>query len=1048
MPTPVNAAKQCLTEAAAHALDEAVSVARRRGHAQTTSLHAVSAFLSIRSSPLREACLRAHNEAFYPRVQFKALEFCLSVSLDRLPTSQTVADEPPISNSLMAAIKRSQANQRRHPDNGFASAIKQQQSQEHVNPGIKVETQHLILSILDDPIVSRVFNEAGFSSFDMKISIMRPFQSFFRYPRLRRPPSLFLFNLEENSDTGYRPFRFPFSGSWANCGWSENSRRIGEVLVKMKRRNPLLIGYHAYDALQSFLEAVKLRREYILPLELCGVNVISVEEEVLKMVSENWKEDSINSMFEEVGSMAAHGLGAGLVVSLGELKAFVGGDDAVALDVVNCVVRKLTKLIEIHSGRVWLIGSAATCEIYLKFLSRFPSIEENWDLHILPITSVPPSIGRSCFTSSLMGSFVPFGGFLSHPSNFTSSLSGSYQCFTHCHPCNEKCKQEVAAGFSSSVGDRYQKKSFPSWLQTAELGTNNGSNVLEAKDDKSTVSSSAEGLLTKWDNIFPYLPHSQTHPTEGVHPEYPFPPAAVRFQFFEEKKVEADNTRTNTNYASSEERKYKSMDSIPIHMQKHLPSELGNQGPLEFTSKDEDFLFKLVETPSKPSTPNLGDVRTSPTYDSPVTTDLGLGIVSQSNSLEQNRLNGNDFKMLFDGLIGRVGRQDEALRIISQTITSSQINNGMREGSSPRGDIWLNFLGPDIFAKKKIALALAEIVCGNRDNLIFVDFSSSDGVFHESMISDHKVMIGFDVQSRGKTIVDFIAEGLRKAPTSVVFIENVHHAHPPAQNSLLRAIGTGRFSDSHGMEVGISNAIFVLASSFTNIDKASYAGDETSSFPEERIITARGCPFQLIVKDRVEDHGLRHKFLNKRKLGATDELIRDHANMILIKRPHKGSNMFLDLNLPAEDTESNLDTDCRDIENEPILGNAGSWLEALWDRVNETVHFKPFNYDALAETVLVLICESFCDIFGSESVLEIDLRVIDQILSVACLSDGKQEVKGWVEQVLSRRFREAKNQYRLISHSTLKLLTSDPISIKEQARGAFLPSEIILKQQP
>lgn len=187
MPTPVSTAKQCLNAEASHALDEAVTLTRRRGHAQTTSLHAVAAFLSLPSSQLREACIRARNTALYPgRVQLKALDFCLSVALERLPTTQPRVDEPPVSNSLMAAIKRSQANQRRQPESVIAVRNQNQfighhQSQEQLGSslGIKVELQHLIVSILDDPIVSRVFYDAGFRSFDVKLAILRPFQSFF-----------------------------------------------------------------------------------------------------------------------------------------------------------------------------------------------------------------------------------------------------------------------------------------------------------------------------------------------------------------------------------------------------------------------------------------------------------------------------------------------------------------------------------------------------------------------------------------------------------------------------------------------------------------------------------------------------------------------------------------------------------------------------------------------------------------------------------------------------------------------------------------------------
>ena len=123
MPTPVPAARQCLSPAAVTALDAAVVSARRRAHAQTTSLHLIAALLAQAAPPLlRDALARARSAAYSPHVQLKALELCFAVSLDRLPSAPSSSPapgdehEPPVSNSLMAAVKRSQANQRRNPD--------------------------------------------------------------------------------------------------------------------------------------------------------------------------------------------------------------------------------------------------------------------------------------------------------------------------------------------------------------------------------------------------------------------------------------------------------------------------------------------------------------------------------------------------------------------------------------------------------------------------------------------------------------------------------------------------------------------------------------------------------------------------------------------------------------------------------------------------------------------------------------------------------------------------------------------------------------------
>ncbi|GAB4859939.1 Protein SMAX1-LIKE 6 [Ancistrocladus abbreviatus] len=167
-----------MKDEAARALDDAVSVARRRNHAQTTSLHVVSAFLSLPSSILREACSRARSSAYSPRLQFRALELSVGVSLDRLPCSKNQNDEaPPISNSLMAAIKRSQANQRRQPEMYHLNQIQIQNGNPMSISSIKVELKQFVLSILDDPIVSRVFGEAGFRSCDIMLAIIHPTES-------------------------------------------------------------------------------------------------------------------------------------------------------------------------------------------------------------------------------------------------------------------------------------------------------------------------------------------------------------------------------------------------------------------------------------------------------------------------------------------------------------------------------------------------------------------------------------------------------------------------------------------------------------------------------------------------------------------------------------------------------------------------------------------------------------------------------------------------------------------------------------------------------
>ena len=158
------AVQQELAGDAAAVMHQAVSLARRRGHAQVTPLHAASAMLADAGGLLRAACLRSRASS-HP-LQYKALELCFNVALNRLATAGAPAAmfhhfhrAPALSNALAAAFKRAQANQRR--GGGSTSAV----------VAARVELEQLVISILDDPGVSRVMREAGFSSAEVKANV-------------------------------------------------------------------------------------------------------------------------------------------------------------------------------------------------------------------------------------------------------------------------------------------------------------------------------------------------------------------------------------------------------------------------------------------------------------------------------------------------------------------------------------------------------------------------------------------------------------------------------------------------------------------------------------------------------------------------------------------------------------------------------------------------------------------------------------------------------------------------------------------------------------
>ncbi|XP_022861356.1 protein SMAX1-LIKE 7-like, partial [Olea europaea var. sylvestris] len=565
MPTPVSAARACLTQEAVATLDEAVAVARRRGHAQTTSLHMVSSLLSIPNSSLREACTRTRNNAYSTRLQLKALELSLSVSLDRLPSSRTnKVEEPPVSNSLMAAIKRSQANQRRQPEN--FSFYQQQYSSCSSVPVVKVELRNLIISILDDPLVSRVFGEAGFRSCDIKIATLRPVNS--------------------------------------------------------------LHGHHLFGYSSSYKRPQS-------PLFLC-----------------NFK------------------------------------------------------------------SSDSTSDIYIYIFC------------------------------SLMESFVPLGGFFSTPPDMKSPLGSSYLNVIRCHLCNEKCEQEVTALSNGGFTDLSAEKnhsSLPSWMQMTEHGALNAVAPLKVKDDGMLLSAKIAGVQRKWDGICQQHHHySQPLPKINSHKLSFQSPCVPGTQVLEKRKGNASNDSSNHTYASSSE--CGSKNKVPfLSTDLEQISSLKTRSPLDVLSEAENLkiLSKSYKKPSavedesaslkpnplKSSSASINNGHTSPTSITSVARDLSMHMLSASTGRETRKpveqchvdrikefsgslstdantfsgiisshpthssscfFNPKDPKMLYKALVERVGQQEEAIRMVVETIVERQTKIAGR-----RGDLWFNFQGPD-----------------------------------------------------------------------------------------------------------------------------------------------------------------------------------------------------------------------------------------------------------------------------------------------------------------------------------------------------------------
>ncbi|KAD4178047.1 hypothetical protein E3N88_26638 [Mikania micrantha] len=487
---------QTLTPEAASVLNHSIAEAGRRNHNQTTPLHVAATLLAAPTGFLRQACIRSHPNSSHP-LQCRALELCFSVALERLPsaTSSPAVTEPPVSNALMAALKRSQAHQRR--------GCPEQQQQPLL--AVKVELEQLIISILDDPSVSRVMREASFSSPAVKATIeqslntnisggiFRPSSShtnpipipinrnLYYNPRLQK----FDETTSVSSSSPTNPYLNPIlqqqkqgnlSSYLSGNARTDDIKRVIEIMSKSKKNNPILVGESEPESIKK---EILTRIQNGEQNEFNNAEVISIDFPPEK--------SNIPAKIKELTDLIEtrnNDVNRSIIIDLGDLKWLFGEQPtAVFSNVGSESVAEMAKLVSkfrAENNYVWLIGTA-TCETYLRCQVYHPSMETDWDLQATPISSRSPFSCRSLTNGN---------------------LGNSAQMQSPCCPkCLNDYEQELA---KSSIE---VKSDLPQWLQTAKAQR------CEIEANRFQVND--QELMKKWSDIC-----SRIHPNHNQIPSF------------------------------------------------------------------------------------------------------------------------------------------------------------------------------------------------------------------------------------------------------------------------------------------------------------------------------------------------------------------------------------------------------------------------------------------------------------------------------------------------------------------------------------------------
>jgi len=206
-----------------------------------------------------------------------------------------------------------------------------------------------------------------------------------------------------------------------------------------------------------------------------------------------------------------------------------------------------------------------------------------------------------------------------------------------------------------------------------------------------------------------------------------------------------------------------------------------------------------------------------------------------------------------DELHKRIVSQDKAISALARAIRRSRA--GLKSPNRPVGSFL--FLGPTGVGKTEVARSLAGFLFGSEKSMIRFDMSE--------FMEKHSVskLIGSPPGYVGYEEGGQLTERVKRAPYSVILLDEIEKAHPDLFNILLQVFEDGQLTDGLGNTVDFKNTITVMTSNIgaRHLEKRSHLGFQS--------------PNESLVMEKVEDQVRAEvkKLFNPEFLNRLDEII-------------------------------------------------------------------------------------------------------------------------------------------------------------------------------
>uniref|UniRef100_A0ACD5Z612 Uncharacterized protein n=1 Tax=Avena sativa TaxID=4498 RepID=A0ACD5Z612_AVESA len=768
--------QQALTEEAAVVVKQAVSLARRRGNGQVTPLHVASAMLQAPppSGLLRAACLRSHSHP----LQCKALELCFNVALNRLPASAGASSlfgghphqhqghvvyYPPtsLSNALVAAFKRAQAHHRR----GSVEA----QGQPVL--AVKIDLEQLVISILDDPSVSRVMREAGFSSPHVKANVEQDAAlSAATDAHGRNPkPSADASSLQPHQET-ILPRKLPRDqvreedvAAILDCLATEGKKRVMVVaesasaaeaaaraaVDKIKRgeaRQEALRGARVVGLTVSmFLDAPRDEAERRLAELRCvvkaarGAVVLVVED--LMWASEFW------AVRVEAGRRLASGC-----------YYYCGVEHAVA---------EVRALLACRGDGVCLVGYG-TYQAYTRCRTGHPSLESVWGIQTLAIPAGSLALSLNCVDVD----------------STAVALSRRQSMKAECDVSGNGSTLPPAACLSLLDGGASAQLTAASTFCADYCTATDQADAVKALHRSSIVPSSS--------SIPPWLHHCQDQEppckkwssTCGGSPSHRTTTLNKNFS-----TVVSPSPSVSFHERHCRERLYQPWLVADAHEPKHASWRAQDGGYVNEAAQGVRLLSAAAKSRDSSASSSSVEVECRSRF---------------------KELSAENLKVLCAALEKEVPLQKEIVPEIASTVLRCRSGTAKRRNGT-KEETWLLFLGCDTDGKEKVARELASLVFGSRRSFVLIDVNALSPARSDSTDQHRAAKRPRPEASRSYSYLERLFEAVRDNPHRVILMDGVDQVDRRCLVGIKEAIESGVVRSHVGDEVSLGDAIVVLS---------------------------------------------------------------------------------------------------------------------------------------------------------------------------------------------------------------------------------------------